>query len=249
MFESDGQAERNREGRGVRRTLVLNAKGGCGKTTIATNLAAYYAQRHDTTLLDYDPQGSSLRWLQRRGADRPAIDGVRAYARHPTGMTRTWMTHNPRAERTVVDAPAGINGPDLADLVRDVDAVIIPVLPSPIDIQAAADFVRDLLLDGRSRQRGVRLAVVANRARTRTRIYGSLERFLASLDLPFLTTLRDSQNYVRAVERGLGIHELGGKACEPDLEQWAPLLRWLEAGSGTGTVTPFPRETSSSGVR
>ena len=233
----------------MHRTVVLNAKGGCGKTTIATSLAAYFAQRHSTMLLDYDPQGSSLRWLQRRGADRPAIEGVRAYARHSAGVTRTWMTHNPRAERTVIDAPAGIGGPDLADLVRDVDAVVIPVLPSPIDIQAAADFVRDLFLDGRSRQRGVRLAVVANRAKTRTRIYGSLERFLASLNLPFLTTLRDSQNYVRAAERGLGIHELGGKACQPDLEQWAPLLDWLEAEAGSGTVTPFPGGTSLSRSR
>lgn len=233
----------------MQRTLVLNTKGGCGKTTIATSLAAYFARRYGTTLLDYDPQGSSLRWLQRRGADRPAIEGVRAHGGHHRGVTRTWLTHNPRAERTVIDAPAGVGGPALADLLRDVDAVVIPVLPSPIDIQAAADFIRDLLLEGRSRQCGVRLAVVANRARTQTRIYRALERFLSTLNLPFLATLRDSQNYVRAVERGLGIHELGVKACAPDVEQWAPLIRWLEAGSAGDVGTAHDVEGRFRGIR
>lgn len=229
-------------GRNMRRTLVLNPKGGCGKTTIATNMAAYFAQRFRTSLLDFDPQASSSRWLERRPPDRPQIDGVRAYEKRRANVTRAWVTHNPDAERTVIDAPAAVASHQLLDMVRDVDAVVIPVLPSPIDIQATADFIRDLLLEGRARAAGVRIGVVANRVRTNTRIYRALERFLASLNLPFITTLRDTQNYVRAAEQGVGIHEMRPRLCQRDLEHWAPLIHWLEQRP-VGNVTPIrPQE-------
>jgi chromosome partitioning protein len=213
----------------MQRILVLNAKGGCGKSTIASNLAAYYAsQGRVTALLDYDPQGSSMRWLSQRDLERPAIHGIAAFQKR-RDVTRAFQMRLPtEAERVIIDAPAGVSGLQLADYVRRVDTILIPVLPSPIDIHAAAHFIQDLLLVGKARAHGVRLAVVANRVRENTRIFKDLERFLSSLKLPLVATLRDSQNHIRAAEQGLGIHELEGSRLKPDHERWAPLTEWLE---------------------
>jgi chromosome partitioning protein len=213
----------------ARRILVVNAKGGCGKTTIATNLAAYYAQRQSTLLLDYDPQGSSMRWLKQRTDERPQVIGMRGgEGAYRPNVTRTWLMQNPDYERTVIDAPAGVGGHDLVKLVQQADTILIPVQPSPIDIAATADFIRDLLLEGRVRSLDIRLGVVANRVKANTRVYQSLQRFLKTLGLPFIGVLRDTQNYMRAAEEGLGIHELAPSLAKQDVHQWQPILNWLD---------------------
>jgi len=213
--------------------LVLNSKGGCGKTTIASNLASYYAnQGLQTAMVDYDPQGSSTKWHRVRDERRPPIHATAAFreTRNATA-TRAWQLAPPvGTERVVIDAPAGIHGFHLEDYVRRVDTILIPVLPSSIDIYAASDFIRDLLLVGRARVHKTRLAVVANRVRTRTNSYVALRNFLHTLNIPFVASLRDTQNYVFAAEQGLGIHELPNYRVRNDLEQWAPLVRWLEEG-------------------
>ena len=192
------------------RILVLNSKGGCGKTTIATNLASYYASQGATTaLVDNDPQASSTKWLSLRPNEKQEIYGVPAYARPRSGVTLSWHRRVlPGTERIIIDAPAGIMGQSLQELVRQVDAVIVPVLPSPIDIHAATRFIEELLLVGKVRSFGVQVGVVANRIKKNTLVYQSLERFLATLKLPFLASLRDTQNYVRASARGVGIFEM-----------------------------------------
>jgi chromosome partitioning protein len=214
----------------MQRIIVINSKGGCGKTTIATNLASLYAgQGLVTTLMDYDPQGSSTRWLKLRPSDKPAIHGVDGTQRASVHTTRSWQIRIPAdTERLIMDAPAGITGLALRDFVLRIDTILIPVLPSPIDIHSATAFIKDLLLVGKVRGMGVRVGVIANRTRKNTRVYKSLERFLASLDLPFITTLRDTQHYVHAFERGIGIHEMWDKRTEPDRISWHPILNWLE---------------------
>ncbi|MEW6354105.1 MAG: ParA family protein [Pseudomonadota bacterium] len=206
----------------MRSIMVLNAKGGCGKSTLATNLASYYAnQGLPVTLADFDPQGSSMDWLAARALDRPAIHGIAAWQ---DGLRPPKDT-----ERLIIDAPARVHGKELTDMVRRAQTVLIPVLPSPIDIRAAAAFIKDLLLVGKISREETKLAVVANRAREYTLAYQVLEDFLNNLDIPFITTLRDSQNYIRAAERGLGIFELAPSMVEQDLEQWQPLIRWLNS--------------------
>ena len=214
----------------MQRIIVLNTKGGCGKTTIATNLASQYANLGlSTSLMDYDPQGSSTRWLSLRSKERPLIQGVEAHKKPRGNVTRVWQNRIiPDTDRVILDAPAGVDHPQLLDYVRQVNTVIIPVLPSPIDIHAATRFVEDLLLVAKVRQVGVRVGVVANRVKKNTKVYQSLERFLKTLHLPFITTLRDTQNYVRAAERGIGIHEMWDKRVEEDKQHWQPLIEWLE---------------------
>jgi len=157
--------------------------------------------------------------------------GIAAFQRR-RDVTRAFQMRLPvEAERVIMDAPAGVTGLSLVEYVQRVDTILIPVLPSPIDIHAAAHFIQDLLLVGKVRSTGIRVAVVANRVRENTRVFKDLERFLTSLKLPLVATLRDSQNHIRAAELGLGIHELGGSRIYPDHDRWAPLVTWLdEAG-------------------
>lgn len=221
-------------GRQFRRILVVNAKGGCGKTTIATNLASYYASRgQQAVLLDYDPQGSSMQWLALRADNHHPIHGVAAFRKPASGMTRSWQMRLPMGtERLILDAPAGIHGMPLIDLVREADTIIVPVLPSPIDIHAASHFIKDLLLVAKVRSRSIRLGVVANRVRKQTRVYQSLQRFLNTLHIPFITYLRDTQNYVQSSEEGLGIHEWQGYKIRQDRQQWERLISWIEEEGG-----------------
>lgn len=206
----------------MRTILTLNAKGGCGKSTLATNLAAYYAQRgKKVALADFDPQGSSLEWLGARSPERPSIQGIAAYE-GPVRPARD-------TEVLVIDAPARSHEKELTALVRRAESILVPVLPSPMDIRAASRFVVELLLVGRVERKESKVAVVANRVREHTLVYAKLQTFLGNLGVPFVGTLRDTQNYVRAAERGLGVHELAPSLAWQEVEQWEPILRWLNS--------------------
>lgn len=226
-------------GQKIRRVLVVNAKGGCGKTTIATNLASYYASRGiAVTLADHDPQGSSTQWLSLRSDEFPSINGVAAYRKPDSAVTRTWQLRAPvDTERMILDAPAGVHGMTLVEMVREADTIIIPVLPSPIDIHAASHFIKDLLLVAKVRARSIRLGVVANRVRSKTKVYQSLQRFLNSLQIPFVAYLRDTQNYVQSSESGLGVYEWTGHNIRHDRRQWDKLVRWIEEEAEPGSET------------
>ncbi|HED17347.1 MAG TPA: ParA family protein [Gammaproteobacteria bacterium] len=215
----------------VQRILIANAKGGCGKSTVATNLASFYAaQGIGTALFDYDDQRSSTRWLSRRPSDKPAIHGVDASATSCLNVTRTWLLRVPEnVERIIIDTPAGRKGDELIRQTKDINCIIVPVLPSPIDIQATADFIRDLLLLCKVRERHIKLAIIANRTRTNTLSFKALEKFLATLKIPVIARLRDTQQYTRAVEQGCGVHEIKSSHASRDVAHWNLLLNWLEA--------------------
>ena len=224
-----------------RKIVVLNPKGGSGKSTIATNLAAYYAWTgRNVALMDHDPQGSSIRWLRQRPASLPPIHAIAAYERK-LGVTRAFALRTPPGtERIVVDTPAALTALQLPELTQDAHAIVVPVLPSDIDIHAASRAIADLLLAGRVHRSERRLVIVANRARRYTKAFSSLMRFLESLRIPVAAVLRDSQAYVRSAECGMGIHEMKGSLLQEDLDSWKPLIEWLEhrpSASASATAT------------
>jgi len=142
----------------VLRIVVMNTKGGCGKTTVATNLASYcISQGYIADLFDYDAQGSSSHWLKVRSPDLPSIRGVAAHRPPQAGITRSWQLRIPEQTHYVIqDTPAGHVGFDLVDRVNESDIILVPVLPSAIDIHTTANFIRDLLLIGKARAAGKR---------------------------------------------------------------------------------------------
>lgn len=212
------------------RISVMNTKGGCGKTTVATNLASYCAsQGYATSLFDYDRQASSIRWLKLRNAGRAPIHGVAAYELPKPGITRSWQMRVPDNTRFIIsDTPAGYAMVDIEDRVAEADIILIPVLPSSIDIHSTADFIRDLLLAGRARAHNTQLAIVTNRTRIRTRAVDKLERFLQNVNIPVVARIRDTQHYVNAAEQGIGIHELGERDTNKDTRPWEGMLNWLD---------------------
>src|ERR1700719_4750030 len=124
------------------------------------------------------------------------------------------------AAHIVVDTPAAVPAQDLPDMTKGADAIIVPVLPYDIDIHACSKCIADLLLIAKVRRDENRIGVVANRVRRNTVIYQSLMRFLETLRIPVIATLRDSQNYVRAAEQGVGLYEMKKQLVEQDLKDW-----------------------------
>lgn len=220
---------RNRED--LHKIVVLNAKGGCGKTTLATNLASYYALRGPLpTLLDCDPHGFSMRWLEKRSPDRPPIHGIAAY-KSSIHATRAWQLRVPQeTTRLIIDTPAALENPQIHDLTYDANSILIPVMPSPIDIRFAARFIAELMLVTQIDRRDRQLGIVANRTRHNTKSLQQLMRFLTSLQIPIIATLRDSQNYVAAAGRGIGICELPHYKAKEDFRDLAAIIGWLDRG-------------------
>src|SRR5690606_23303565 len=140
------------------KVLVASSKGGAGKSTIATNLAAHYAVKgHNTVLVDADRQGSSLRWSEKRAAHANAVLGI-------PGLRRDWERHVPAdAERVIIDSAAGIRASEVADYLDGIDAVVVPVLPSAIDLEATAPFLAEIAELPRIKRGKVAVGIVANR--------------------------------------------------------------------------------------
>jgi chromosome partitioning protein len=207
----------------MRHILVTNAKGGCGKSTIATSLAAYFASEgHATALADFDPQASALSWLEERPKDFAPIAAVPGYESGLKAVPRN-------TEYLIIDSPAGSHGKELIELVRKAETIIVPVLPSPIDIKAAERFVDELLLIAKVADKKAKAALVANRIKENTLIFEKLDEVLSRLKVPYVASFREAQNYIRAYQRGLGIHELPPYLAWPDWEQWDPLIEWLDS--------------------
>jgi chromosome partitioning protein len=223
----------------MQRIVILNPKGGSGKTTIASNLAACYAASgRRPALLDLDPQGSSTRWLRKRPRDSSPIHGIAAFERS-AAVTRSWQLRVPaECSTVVVDTPAAVESQLLPEITRGADAVLVPVMPSDIDIHATAKCIADLLLVAKIRRSEHRIGIVANRVRVHTLVSQSLMRFLTSLDIPVVATLRDTQNYIRSAEAGIGIHEMPRWQVHQDLEQWDRLRAWLDARRRVEHVVP-----------
>ncbi len=204
----------------MRAVLVANPKGGAGKTTLATNLAGYFAhQGKRTTVCDLDRQQSSLRWMAFRDPALPAITGFYAGNHVVVNLPK-------EPDWVVVDAPAGLQGYKLSEYLRAVDRVIVPLVPSVFDMAATEDFLNSV----RSEVRGVKakLGIVAMRVDPRTRAASMLEEFLSHFDIPIVAYLRNTQNYVNVAAAGGTIFDPPKGRHRKDLEQWQPLLEWVQ---------------------
>ena len=219
----------------LNKIVVLNPKGGCGKTTLATNLASYYAQHGPMpAVMDCDPQGSTMSWLDKRDASRPPIHGIAAYKKSMQA-TRSWQLRVPNeTTNLIVDSPASLAQNDLREITRDATSILVPVLPSSIDIHAASRCIADLLLVAKIDRRDNKLAVVANRTRQNTRSFDKLMRFLDSLGIPIIAVLRDSQNYVHATEHGIGLVEMQPHKVRKDIDELKKIIFWLDSWKDRG---------------
>lgn len=207
----------------MRHIMVMNAKGGSGKSTLATNIASYFANEGaSVALADYDAQRSSLDWLERRPSDRPEIHAVAGFE---DGLKRAPRT----VDIMVMDAPARSHGPELTELINHADTIVVPVLPSTIDMQATSRFLEELKSVGKVERKQVKIATVANRVRDNTLIWDELDEYLDKTRVPYVAALREAQNYIRAYTRGIGIFELPEYLAWPDWDEWEPLTAWLRS--------------------
>jgi chromosome partitioning protein len=200
--------------------VVANPKGGVGKSTLSTNLAGYLASKgHAVMLGDVDRQQSALTWLSLRPKNLPAIGTWEAregdIVRPPKGTTHV-----------ILDTPAGLHGKRLDEVMKIADKVLIPLQPSIFDIHATHAFVRDLLAHRRSDK--VKFAIVGMRTREGTISSDHLRAFVDSLKVPVLGFLRDTQNYVHLAAHGLTLWDVTSSRFERDIEQWKPILQWVE---------------------
>ena len=205
----------------MRSILVVNPKGGCGKTTIATNLATYYAVwGMPTALVDLDPQQSSMDWVRVRPDTETEIQGFNGLKGkiYPSAET----------ERVIYDCPARTDTAKVARLIKLVDVVLIPVMPSAIDMRVAASFIADIVSKVRANNSDAILGVVANRVQKNYHSYGALIGFLQKLDVQLVGALRNSQNYVKAADTGVGIFEMNLSEVKNDMKEWEPILHWVE---------------------
>ncbi|MBI2770146.1 MAG: ParA family protein [Burkholderiales bacterium] len=201
---------------------VVNRKGGSGKSTLAAHLAAWCArQGHSVMLGDVDRQQSSRAWLKRRD---PALPQIAPWALDQKNVLRvpSGITH------VVLDTPGGIHGFELARVVMFADAIVMPVCHSVFDRESAAACHAELMALPRVASGRCRLATVGMRIDARTRAGAVLREWSDGLGLPFLGVLRETQLYVRSLERGLTIFDLAPAQVEADLAQWAPILEWMK---------------------
>ena len=209
----------------LHKVVVLNPKGGSGKTTLAFSLAGYLASTgRKVGLLDMDRQGSSTHWLRNRPDSLPKIHALSA----PAGGSGTVDVPDD-VDCVVIDAPAGLVGAQLIDYTCGAHAILVPVLPSDLDIHAASRLISQLLLKAQVSRRNGRLGIVANRVKERTVAYKQLLRFLDRLSINLVGVLRDSQNYTHAAANGHCIHEMTPSQVRRDTEQWQAITDWLEA--------------------
>jgi chromosome partitioning protein len=210
----------------LNKIVILNPKGGCGKTTLATNLASYFALRGPTpTLIDCDPSGYTERWLEKRPPGSRSIKGIASneFVMHGN---RNWPFRTPKeAGAVIIDTPAALGRREISELTYGADCVLVPVLPSTFDVQVTTKFIAELLL---LTDFDLPVAVVANRTRQNTKSLEMLMRILASLETPTIAVLSDSQNYVHAADHGLGIYEMPHFRVRQELEQMDLIIDWLD---------------------
>lgn len=204
--------------------LVASSKGGAGKTTLATNLAAYFAlEGKRTVLVDADPQHSSTRWAERRAELETAVLPIDGSSK------RNWRAGLPEdAERVVIDAPAGSMATDLEQFMEHVDAIVVPVLPSALDIEATVGFLNSLSKVPRVHKRKLPVGLVVNRSKPWTNTSQQAVEMLKTWPYPVVAQLRDTQAYVVLAGLGRSLFDYRSAQVRDHQADWDPLLKWLK---------------------
>jgi chromosome partitioning protein len=198
--------------------LIANTKGGSGKTTLATNLAGYFASLGSSVVLtDLDRQQSSAQWLERRPAELPLIQFNHTRSK-PSKLEPDWV---------VTDSPAGLRDDKLAEAVKQATCVLVPIQPSAFDIGATSDFLDILAAEKAIRKSKTFVALVGMRVNMRTHSAAKLAEFMEQSGFPVLTSLRSAQVYTHVAEQGLSIFDMRSAQVTQDLQQWVPLLDWV----------------------
>jgi chromosome partitioning protein len=201
-----------------RTVVIMNPKGGVGKSTIATNYAGYFAsQGHATMLGDVDVQQSAREWLKLRPAQCAPITSWEIEDGKPARPAQG-VTH------VVLDTPAGVSGKLLSRCVKIATHIIVPVQASMFDLLATKRFVDELINTADAKQSEASIGIVGMRVDARTRAFDELQRFLETMDVPTLGFLRNTQNYVQLAARGLTLFDVAPSRVEQDVAQWQPLL-------------------------
>lgn len=199
--------------------LVTNPKGGSGKTTLATNLAGYFANRGLSVLLkDLDRQASSLDWLTRRPEQLPEI----------IGLEKQKSRKNTSPEIQVIDSPAGLKGEKLSDAVKTADFVIVPMGSSVFDIHATADFLEVLKEEKAVRKERAFVAMVGMRVAVNTKAADKLAAYLADSEFPVLAYINNAQIYPQVADSGKSIFDLSAARGQKYWDQWQTLLAWVQ---------------------
>lgn len=203
--------------------LVASSKGGAGKSTLATNLAAYFAlEGKRTVLVDADPQHSSTRWAERRAELESAVLPIDA------SRKRAWRTALPDdAERVVIDAPAGSMAEDLEHFIEHADAIVVPVLPSAMDIEATVGFLNSLSKVARVHKRKLPVGLVVNRSKPWTNTSQQAVEMLKTWPYPVVAQLRDTQAYVVLAGLGRSLFDYRSAQVREHQADWDPLLKWV----------------------
>ena len=206
----------------MRTVLVASSKGGAGKSTIATNLAAWFAlDGKRTALLDADRQQSSTRWAEKRAGMETAVLPI-------DGTRRRWQDRLPSdIERLVVDAAAGAMGDDLDEVLAKADAVLVPVNPSMIDLEATVPFLNSLAAHPRVKKGKLPVGLIGNRLKPWTNASQQAVDQLKSWPYPVVAELRDTQAYVLMVALGKSVFDYHSEQIRSHQDDWAPLLKWL----------------------
>lgn len=207
----------------MQQVFIVNPKGGCGKTTLATQLSGYYAcQGQSVALVDHDRQRSASDWIKCRPKGTPVIDSFAAYRGEKPVNGYHFIIH---------DLPAACEIEDLTSYLTDHATLLIPILPSSTDIKAAVRFLIALNSDTYMAEHKIKIGLIANRVRFNTHYIKVLSAFLDAVNLPLITHIRDTQNYIRAISNGISIFDLPPHRVTADVKQWIPLINWIESHS------------------